>query len=116
MTGLLLRVPAEDHRAPCTHDLTGLHPWGGTPVMVGTNPPAPGDTVLDSGGVRATDTAAAVEGATSPFGVPQGHALRLVIEVQVATSTRTALGDDVPVSQATWTSAQQITADVPERH
>ncbi|MFF5113702.1 hypothetical protein [Streptosporangium sp. NPDC000509] len=24
--------------------------------------------------------------------------------------------DAVPVSQVTWTSAQQITADVPERH
>jgi LDH2 family malate/lactate/ureidoglycolate dehydrogenase len=26
------------------------------------------------------------------------------------------LADAVPVSQLTWTSAQQITADVPERH
>jgi LDH2 family malate/lactate/ureidoglycolate dehydrogenase len=26
------------------------------------------------------------------------------------------LADAVPVSQVTWTSAQQITADVPERH
>ena len=26
------------------------------------------------------------------------------------------LDDAVPVSQVTWTSAQQITADVPERH
>ena len=25
-------------------------------------------------------------------------------------------GDAVPVSHVTWTSAQQITADVPERH
>jgi hypothetical protein len=52
-----------------------------------------------------------------------------MIKVLVATLTRTALGDararatraanladDVPVSQVTWTSAQQITADVPERH
>ncbi|WP_319018979.1 Ldh family oxidoreductase [Microbispora sitophila] len=162
MTGLLLRVPAEDHRALCTHDLTGLHPWGGTRAMVGTNPPAPGDAV-DSAGVRATDAATAMDGAISPFGGPRGYALRLMIEVLVATLTRTALGDDVrgtldptdpptkgdvfiamdprapghdrvwepgarprhpaanladavPVSQVTWTSAQQITADVPERH
>ncbi|WP_371786620.1 Ldh family oxidoreductase [Streptosporangium subroseum] len=162
MTGPLLRVPAEDHRALCTHDLTGLHPWGGTRAMVGTNPPAPGDAV-DSAGVRATDAAAAVDGAISPFGGPKGYALGLMIEVLVATLTRTALGDDVrgtldptdpptkgdvfiamdprapghdrvrepgarlrhpaanladavPVSQVTWTSAQQITADVPERH
>ncbi|MET8090234.1 hypothetical protein [Micromonospora sp. NPDC005220] len=26
------------------------------------------------------------------------------------------LADAVPVSQVTWTSAQHITADVPERH
>ncbi|WP_431947972.1 Ldh family oxidoreductase [Actinacidiphila sp. bgisy167] len=94
MTGLLLRVPAGDHRALCAHDLTGLHPWGGTRAMVGTNPPAPGD-VVDSAGVRATDAAAAVEGAISPFGGPRGHALALMIEVLVATLTRTALGNDV---------------------
>ncbi|MDX2851134.1 Ldh family oxidoreductase [Streptomyces sp. PA03-3a] len=158
MTGLLLRVPAEDHRALCTHDLTGLHPWGGTRAMAGTNPPAPGDAV-DSAGVRATDAAAAVDGAISPFGGPKGYALGLMTEVLVATLTRTALGDDVrgtpdptdpptrdvfiamdprapghdrvrepgarlrhpaadavPVSQVNWTSAQHITADVPERH
>ncbi len=162
MTGLLLRRPAEDHHALRTHDLTGLHPWGGTRVRVGTNPPAPRDAV-DSAGVRATDAAAAVDGAISPFGGPEGYALGLMIEVLVATLTRTALGDDVrgaldptvpptkgdvfivmdprapghdrvrepgarphhpaanladavPVSQVTWTSAQQITADVPERH
>ncbi|MGW5263454.1 Ldh family oxidoreductase [Microbispora sp. NPDC004025] len=162
MTGLLLRVPAEDHRALCVHDLTRPHPWGGTRAMAGTNPPAPGDAV-DLAGVRATDAAAAVDGAISPFGGPRGQALGLMIEVLVATSTRTALGDDVretpdpaeppaegdvfvamdprapgrarvrkpgarlrhpaanlahavPVSQVTWTSAQQITADVPERH
>ncbi|MFI6271749.1 hypothetical protein [Micromonospora zamorensis] len=62
MTGLLLRAPAEDHRALCTHDLTGLRP---------------GD---------ACDTRAA------------------------------NLADAVPVSQVTWTSAQHIAADVPERH
>jgi LDH2 family malate/lactate/ureidoglycolate dehydrogenase len=145
VTGLLLRVSAEDHRALCT------------------NPLAPGDAV-DSAGVRTTDAAAAVDGAISPFGGPKGHALGLMIEVLVATLTRTALGDEVrgtldptdpptrcnvfiatdprapghdrvrepgvracatraanladavPVSQVTWTSAQQIAADVPERH
>ncbi|MGW2354592.1 Ldh family oxidoreductase [Actinacidiphila glaucinigra] len=159
MTGSLLRVPAEDHRALCTHDLTGLHPWGRTRAMAGTNPPAPGDAV-DSAGVRATDAAAAVGGAISPFGGPKGYALGLMIEVLVATLTCTALGDNVrgtldqtdpptrgdvfiamdprapghdrvrepgarlrhpaadavPVSQVNWTSAQHITADVPERH
>jgi hypothetical protein len=36
-------------------------------------------------------------------------------EALVATLTPTALGDAVPVSQETRTSAQHITADVPER-
>ncbi|SNT44949.1 Ldh family oxidoreductase [Actinacidiphila glaucinigra] len=94
MTGLLLRVPAADHRALCTHDLTGLHPWGGTRAMAGKKLLAPGDAV-DSAGVRVTDAAAAVDGAISPFGCPKGHALGLMTEVLVATSTRTALGDDV---------------------
>ncbi|MFG6201634.1 Ldh family oxidoreductase [Nonomuraea sp. JJY05] len=94
MTGLLLREPAEDHRALCAHDLTGLHPWGATRAMVGTNPPAPGGAV-DSAGVRATDPAAAVDGAISPFDGPKGYALGLMIEVLVATLTHTALGDDV---------------------
>ncbi|MER6006783.1 Ldh family oxidoreductase [Nonomuraea angiospora] len=62
--------------------------------MVGTNPLAPGDAV-DSAGVRATDPAAAVDGAISPFDGPKGYALGLMIEVLVATLTRTALGDDV---------------------
>ncbi|WP_329182893.1 Ldh family oxidoreductase [Actinacidiphila glaucinigra] len=127
--------------------------------MAGTNPPAPGDAV-DSAGVRATDAAAAVDGAISPLGGPRGYALGLMTEVLVATSTRTALGGDVrgtldpagppiggdvfiardpkasghdrvrepvarprhpaadavPVPQVNWTSAQPITADVPERH
>jgi LDH2 family malate/lactate/ureidoglycolate dehydrogenase len=127
--------------------------------MAGTNPPAPGGAV-DSAGVRATDAAAAVDGTISSFGGPKGYALGLMIEVLVATLTRTALGDDVrgtpdptdlptrgdvfiamdprapghdrvrepgarlchpaadavPVSQVNWTSAQHITADVPERH
>ncbi|MDX3076712.1 Ldh family oxidoreductase [Streptomyces sp. MI02-7b] len=94
MTGLLPRVPAEDHRALYTHDLTGLHPWAGTRAMAGTNPPAPGGAV-DSTGVRATDAAAAVDGAISPFGAPKGYAPGLMIEMLVATLTRTALGDDV---------------------
>ncbi|MEU1543755.1 Ldh family oxidoreductase [Actinacidiphila glaucinigra] len=127
--------------------------------MTGTNPPAPGDAV-DSAGVRATDAAAAVDGAIRPFGGPKSYALGLMTEVLVATSTRTAPGDDVrgtldptdpptrgdvfiamdprapgrdlvreagahlrhpaadavPVPQVNWTSAQHITADVPERH
>jgi LDH2 family malate/lactate/ureidoglycolate dehydrogenase len=99
--------------------------------MVGTNPPAPGDAA-DSAGVRATDVAAAVDGAISPCGGPKGYASGLMIEMLVATLTPTALGDAVrgtldptdlpaqgdavPVSQVTRTSAQQITADVPERH
>ncbi|MFF3256811.1 Ldh family oxidoreductase [Actinacidiphila glaucinigra] len=127
--------------------------------MAGTNPPAPGDAV-DSAGVRATDAAAAVDGAISPFGGPKGYALGLMTEVLVATLTSTALGDDargtldptdpptrgdvfiamdprapghdrvrepgarlrhpaadaVPVPLVNWTSAQHITADVPERH
>ncbi|WP_326580807.1 Ldh family oxidoreductase [Actinacidiphila glaucinigra] len=152
-------MPPEDHRALCTHDLTVLNPWGGTRAMAGTYPPAPGDAV-DSAGVPATDAAAAVDGAISPFGGPQGYALGLMIEVLVAALTRTALGNDVRgtldptdpptrgdvfiamdprapghgrvrepgallrhpaadavlVSQVNWTSAQHITADVPERH
>lgn len=38
-----------------------------------------------------------------------------MIEVLVATLTPPALGDAVPVSQVTRTSAQHITADAPER-
>jgi LDH2 family malate/lactate/ureidoglycolate dehydrogenase len=74
MTGLLLQAPAEDRRALCTHDLTGLHPWGGTLAMVGMNPLAPGDAG-DSAGVRTTAAAATVDGAISPFGGPKGYAL-----------------------------------------
>lgn len=84
--------------------MTGLHPWGGTRAMVGTNPLAPGDAV-ESAGMRTTDAAAAVDGAISPFGGPKGHAARAA-----------NLADAVPVSQATRTSAQQIAADVSERH
>ena len=57
-------------------------------------PLAPGDAV-DSDGVPTTDAAAAVDGAISPFGGPKGYALGLVLEVLVATVTRTALGEDV---------------------
>ncbi|GIH52088.1 hypothetical protein SAMN05421833_1388 [Microbispora rosea] len=85
MTGLLLRVPAEDHRALCTHGLTGLHLSGGTRAMAGTNPPAPGPDRAGEPGVRLRHPAA-------------------------------DLADAVPVSQVTRTSAQQTTADVPERH
>ncbi|MEU4539654.1 hypothetical protein AB0G15_32845 [Streptosporangium sp. NPDC023825] len=54
MTGPPLRVPAEDHRALCTHDLTGLHPWGRTRAMVrGTldpaDPPTRGDVLIAMG-------------------------------------------------------------------
>ena len=57
-------------------------------------PLAPGDAV-DSAGVPTTDAAAAVDGAISPFGGPKGYALGLMLEVLVATLTRTALGEDV---------------------
>jgi LDH2 family malate/lactate/ureidoglycolate dehydrogenase len=57
-------------------------------------PLEPGDAV-DSAGVPTTDAAAAVEGAISPFGGPKGYALGVVLEVLVATLTRTALGEDV---------------------
>ncbi len=57
-------------------------------------PLAAGDAV-DAGGVPTTDAAAAVDGAISPFGGPKGYALGLVLEVLVATLTRTALGEDV---------------------
>ena len=57
-------------------------------------PLAPGDAV-DADGVATTDAAAAVDGAISPFGGPKGYALGLVLEVLVATLTRSALGDDV---------------------
>lgn len=57
-------------------------------------PLAPGDAV-DADGVPTTDASAAVDGAISPFGGAKGYALGLVIEVLVATLTRTALGEDV---------------------
>lgn len=57
-------------------------------------PLAPGDAV-DADGVPTTDAAAAVDGAISPFGGPKGYALGLVLEVLVATLTRSALGTEV---------------------
>jgi LDH2 family malate/lactate/ureidoglycolate dehydrogenase len=57
-------------------------------------PLSPGDAV-DATGAPTTDAAAAVDGAISPFGGPKGYALGVVLEVLVATLTRTALGDDV---------------------
>ena len=89
MTGLLIRVSAEGHRALCTHDLTGLHPTDPPTrcnVFIATDPRAPGHNRVREPGARACATRAA------------------------------DLADAVPVSQVTWTSAQQITADVPERH
>ncbi|MEU8379722.1 hypothetical protein [Streptosporangium sp. NPDC048865] len=83
MTGPPRRVPAEDHRALCAHDLTGLHPKG--EVFVATDPRALGHDRVREPGARPRHPAA------NP-------------------------ADAVPVSQVTWTSAQQITADVPERH
>lgn len=68
MTGLPLRVLTNGHRALCAQDLTGLHPWAGTRAMVRT---------------------------ISPFGGPKGYAHGLMIEMLVATLTRTARGDDV---------------------
>lgn len=61
--------------------------------MVGTSPLTPGDAVDSAGHDRVREPGAR------------------------ACATRAAnLADAVPVSQVTWTSAQQIAADVPERH
>jgi L-2-hydroxycarboxylate dehydrogenase (NAD+) len=57
-------------------------------------PLATGDAV-DADGVPTRDAAAAVDGAISPFGGPKGYALGLMLEVLVATLTRTALGHEV---------------------
>lgn len=57
-------------------------------------PLQPGDAI-DADGAPTTDAAAAVDGAISPFGGPKGYALGLVLEVLVATLTRSALGEDV---------------------
>jgi hypothetical protein len=95
VTGPLLRVPAEDHRALCTHDLTGLHPWGGT--LDQTDPPTKGEVFI------AMDPRAPGHDRVREPGARLRH-------------PAANLADAVPVSQVTWTSAQQITADVPERH
>ena len=63
--------------------------------MVGTNPLAPGDAVDPAGCAQTRPRRMG----RSPRGHPAAN-----------------LADAVPVSQVTWTSAQQITADVPERH
>lgn len=93
MTGLLLRGPAEDHHALRTRDLTGLHPWSRDPTV----PPTKGDVfiVMDP-------RAPGHDRVREPGARPHHPAANLA--------------DAVPVSQVTWTSAQQITADVPERH
>ncbi|GAA3788485.1 hypothetical protein GCM10022226_03920 [Sphaerisporangium flaviroseum] len=89
MTGLLLRVPAEDHRALCTHDLTG--------TLDPTDPPTKGDVII------AMDLRApGHDRVWEPGACPRHPAANLA--------------DAVPFSQLTWTSAQRITADVPERH
>jgi LDH2 family malate/lactate/ureidoglycolate dehydrogenase len=57
--------------------------------------PLPEGSVVDAQGRPTTDPQAALDGAISPFGGPKGYALALVLEVLVATLTRTALGTDV---------------------
>jgi LDH2 family malate/lactate/ureidoglycolate dehydrogenase len=102
VTGPPLRVPAEDHRALCTHDLTGLtrtalgddvrrtidptDPPTKRDVFIAMDPGAPGHDRVREPGARACATRAA------------------------------NVADAVPVSQVTWTSAQHIAADVPEGH
>ena len=56
---------------------------------------SPEGSVVDAQGRPTTDPQAALDGAISPFGGPKGYALALVLEVLVATLTRTALGTDV---------------------
>ena len=57
-------------------------------------PLSPGDAV-DAQGAPTTDATAALDGAISPFGGAKGYALGAVLEVLVATLTRTALGEQV---------------------
>ncbi|MEU4835075.1 hypothetical protein [Streptosporangium sp. NPDC023615] len=98
MTGPPLRVPAEDHRAPCAHDLTGLHPWGGTLGPTGpTGPPTEGEVLI------VTDPGAPGHDRVREPGARPRH-------------PAAGLAGAVPVSQVTWTPAPHITADVPERH
>ena len=49
----------------------------------------------DARPLAVADFVCPVDGAISPFGGPKGYALGLVLEVLVATVTRTALGEDV---------------------
>ncbi|MDQ4118802.1 MAG: Ldh family oxidoreductase [Actinomycetota bacterium] len=57
--------------------------------------PLPEGACVDPQGRPTTDPQAALDGAISPFGGPKGYALALVLELLVATLTRTALGTDV---------------------
>lgn len=57
-------------------------------------PLSPGDAV-DARGAPTTDATAALDGAISPFGGAKGYALGAVLEVLVATLTRSALGEQV---------------------
>ena len=57
-------------------------------------PLSPGDAV-DARGAPTTDATAALDGAISPFGGAKGYALGVVLEVLVATLTRSALGEQV---------------------
>jgi LDH2 family malate/lactate/ureidoglycolate dehydrogenase len=57
-------------------------------------PLTPGDAV-DAQGAPTTDATAALDGAISPFGGAKGYALGVMLEVLVATLTRSALGDEV---------------------
>jgi hypothetical protein len=97
VTGLLLRVSAEDHRALYAHDLTGGHGGDVRGALDPTDPPTRCSVV-------ATDASA------------PGHD-RVREPGKRARAGRAAnLADAVRVSWVTWTSAQQIAADVPERH
>ena len=52
-----------------------------------------------------------------PPGSPRPCTPDLPVSARQRRATRAAnLADAVPVSQVTWTSAQHIAADVPERH
>lgn len=57
--------------------------------------PLPEGACVDAQGRPTTDPQAALDGAISPFGGPKGYALALVLELLVATLTRTALGTEV---------------------
>ncbi|MGI5521799.1 hypothetical protein ACQEUX_12695 [Micromonospora sp. CA-259024] len=109
MTGLLLRAPAEDHRALCTHDLTGLHPAGGTRTRT-----ALGDDVRGTRDPTHPSCKGDVFIAMEPRAT--GHDRVPALGTRACATRAANLADAVPVSQVTWTSAQHIAADVPERH